>query len=302
MPSSELEKRRRRIYKGLPNLTVEDRESGAVAAMNSAYYWWFEYLKLSKNYWWLCKERHVLYAKSPKLIKVGEDFGGVFELDFNDWWIKVGSEIFVEQLDLPAVKQLDSSFSNRSVIQSDKVIVEIPLNMTEQTIKKQVLEIVRNQAQREIRRTTSARRKLAKLKRIRLDVLEKARDIWCLNQIATLSAAGAKGFESVNSAKLSFYEIGKRVNLVESCMPKATDSIEVARKKRNGMKVAVKRMLLRADALIANAEIGLFPNFKHPPSMQCWTEPQQQKLDNVVMNGEWQPDMIAKLLERLARD
>ena len=302
MSASELEKRRRRIYKGLPSLTVEDRESGAVAAMNSAYYWWFEYLKLSKNYWWLCKERNVLYAKSPKLIKVGEDFGDVFELGFNDWWIIVGSEIFVEQLDLPAVKQLDSSLSNRSVIQSDKVIVEIPLNMTEQTIKKQVLEIVRNQVQREIRRTTSAKRKLAKLKRIRLDVLETARDIWCLNQIGLLASAGAKGFENVNPAKLSLYEIGKRVKLVESCMPKATDSIEVARKKRNGMKVAVKRMLLRADALIANAEIGSFPNFTLPQSLQCWTDLQQQKLDNAVIDGEWQPDIIAKLLERLTRD
>jgi len=302
MRSSELEKRRLRIYKGIPGLKAEDRESGAVAAMNSAYYWWFEYLKLSKNYWWLCKEMNVHYAKSPKLIKVGEDFGDVFELGFKEWWIKVGSEIFVEQLDLPAVKQLDAGLSNLSVIQTDKVIVEIPLNMTEQTIKKQVLEIVRNQAQREIRRTTTAKRKLAKIRRIRFDVLETARDIWCLNQIARLAAAGAKGFEHINPAKLSLYKIGVRVKLVESCMPKGTDSDEVERKKRNGMKVAVKRMLLRADALIANVEIGSFPNFTLPPSVQCWTDPQQQKLDNAVMNGEWQPEIIAKLLERLNRD
>jgi len=296
MPSSELEKRRRRIYKGLPNLKDEDRQDSANAAMNSIYYWWFEYLKLSNNYWWLCKGRNVLYAKSPKLIKEGEDFGDIFQLDFRQWWVKVGSELFVEQLDLPAVKKIDSNISNRSIIQNDKVIVEIPLNMTEQTIKKQVLEIVRNQAQRKIRRTTSAKRKLAKLKRIRIDVLETARDIWCLNQVAILATTGAKGFENVNPAKLSLYEIGKRTNLVESCMPKATDSIDASRRKRNGMKVAVKRMLSRADALIANAEIGIFPSFKSPCFEQCWSAPQQQQLDDAVMEGEWVPDVIATLL------
>jgi hypothetical protein len=296
MQVSELEKRRRRKYKGLPGLTVEDRESGAVVAMNSAYYWWFEYLKLSKNYWWLCKERNVLYAKSPVLVKVGEDFGDVFEQDFRDWWINVGSELFVEQLDLPAVKQLDSNFGNRSVVQNDKVIVEIPLNLTEQTIKKQVLEIVRNHTQREIRRTTSARRKLARLKRIRLDVLETARDVWCLNQIAKLASAGVVGFENVNTDKLSLYEIGRRLNLVESCMPKATDSVELARKKRNGMKVAVKRMLDRADALIANVELGLFPSFTNVKSQQFWTDIQQQKIDEAILAGEWMPDFIQKQL------
>jgi hypothetical protein len=61
------------------------------------------------------------------------------------------------------------------------------------------------------------------------------------------------------------------------------------RKKRNGMKVAVSRMLSRANALIANAEIGIFPSFAPVAKRERWTNEQQQELDAAIERGEWQP-------------
>ncbi|MTI64183.1 hypothetical protein [Methylophaga sp.] len=297
---SELEKHRRRIYKGMPGLHRIDREQEADAALNSAYYWWFEYLKLSKNYWWVCRGNNFKYTKSRILARTAEDFGDVFSLSFRDWWMKTGCELFVEQLELPKVKQVGRDGTQPSIVQADKVTVEIPLNLTEQTIKKQVIEIVRQQSKRHISRTTSAKRKLAKLKRVRLGVLEKARDVWCLNQIGLLAADNVKGFEGVSPAALSLYEIGKRTRLVESCMPKPTDGLELSRKKRNGMKVAVKRMLNRADALIANVDQGVFPSFNMPELEYCWTDAQQKLINQAVVNGEWVPEHLFKLKQALS--
>ena len=58
------------------------------------------------------------------------------------------------------------------------------------------------------------------------------------------------------------------------------------------MKVAVSRMLVRADALIANAEIGKFPSFDKVEPRKRWTEEQQQELDAAIARGEWQPPAI----------
>ena len=64
--------------------------------------------------------------------------------------------------------------------------------------------------------------------------------------------------KSVKGTK-SLYQFGKDMRLVASCMPKPNDSRDRAAKKVNGMKVAVSRMLLRANNLIENAAIGTFP-------------------------------------------
>jgi hypothetical protein len=87
-------------------------------------------------------------------------------------------------------------------------------------------------------------------------------------------------------------------------MPKPTDGEEMEHKKRNGMKVAVSRMLSRANALIANAEIGKFPSFELVVKRERWTEEQQRELDAAIERDEWQPraldiDYFRRKCERL---
>jgi hypothetical protein len=49
---------------------------------------------------------------------------------------------------------------------------------------------------------------------------------------------------------------------------------------------------VRADALIANAEIGKFPSFDKVEPRKRWTDEQQRQLDAAVARGEWQPPAI----------
>ena len=58
---------------------------------------------------------------------------------------------------------------------------------------------------------------------------------------------------------------------------------DVTAMKRNAMKVAVSRMIKRADALIANVEVGIFPSYEAVEFRQRWnnlTHPRKE-------NGNW---------------
>jgi hypothetical protein len=56
--------------------------------------------------------------------------------------------------------------------------VEIPLNLTEATIGKQVKKLLRNHPSREVERRSSAKRPLAKFTGIRSDLLQLAHMTW----------------------------------------------------------------------------------------------------------------------------
>ena len=87
----------------------------------------------------------------------------------------------------------------------------------------------------------------------------------------------------------SLYQIGKELRLVRTCMPQPTDNAERAAKRVNGMKVAVSRMLVRANNLAANAAVGVFPSVQPLDTPIVWRPPQQQKMAEAVAAGLWQP-------------
>jgi hypothetical protein len=72
-------------------------------------------------------------------------------------------------------------------------------------------------------------------------------------------------------------------------MPQVTDNAERAAKRVNGMKVAVSRMLVRANNLAANAAIGVFPSVQTLDAPIVWRPAQQQKMAEAVAAGLWQP-------------
>lgn len=72
-------------------------------------------------------------------------------------------------------------------------------------------------------------------------------------------------------------------------MPAATDDMERAAKRVNGMKVAVSRMLTRANDLIANAAAGTFPVVQPLKVPVVWRPAQQQRLDQAIASGQWRP-------------
>ncbi len=72
-------------------------------------------------------------------------------------------------------------------------------------------------------------------------------------------------------------------------MPQVTDNAERAAKRVNGMKVAVSRMLARANNLAQNAAVGTFPSVQPMTEPIVWRRTQQQRLEEAVAVGQWQP-------------
>jgi hypothetical protein len=250
---------------------------------------------LSKDYWWVCKQQGKTLDK--ELNAMWRDFGDVYRFDFEYWWRHKGRDIFVEQIKLPHVKKLDEYFSNVSPTRENYLIVEIPLNLSERTIARQVLAQIRQHPNRVTEtknqrgRVSNAKRPLAKLVGVRKDILKRAHEIWCVNHLVKLAKQEGSTIGAPFN-KMTTHQMGVGFRLVRNCMPKAGDGIIFGKKKRNGMKVAVSRMLARADALIANAEIGRFPSLTKVGLRQRWTEQQQKELDAAVARGEWQPPSV----------
>lgn len=273
------------VFKGMRRFSYRRDELLLNDAERSPYFWWWSYLRLSKDYWWVCQRKGV--ADDPRLREMYRDFGKVYEMTFEQWWDKRGISLFSEQLALPSVRQLNANDLQLSRGIDQHLLLEIPLNLTEKTIISQVRKLIRLHPDREVQRTSTAKRKLAKMIGIRQDVIESAYAVWCLYYESrdgrTVDKVG-----QVTGTK-SLYQIGKELRLVRTCMPQPTDDKERAAKRVNGMKVAVSRMLARANNLIENAAVGTFPSIQTIKEPIVWRPVQQQRLEEAVSAGQWRP-------------
>lgn len=274
------------VFKSMRRLRHANREEQLADARKSPYFWWWSYLRLSKDYWWLC-HRSSQICQDERLRKVRRDFGNVYSMPFDEWWLEFGCHLFAEQVALPSVRQIDLRRLDISPNTDDHIVLEIPLRLTERTITRQVLKLVREHENREVKRVSNARRPLCKLTGVRLDVLQIAQQVW-QRHYETRFADTPVGIGQAKGSK-TLYQIGLEFRLVKSCMPRPGDSIEIARKKVNGMKVGVSRMLNRANCLIANAEIGLFPCFDTVEQQKRWPRRNQAAFDEAITAGLWRP-------------
>ena len=208
-------------------------------------------------------------------------------MTFEQWWDKRGVALFSEQVALPAVRQVNPHDMELSRDLEKHLLLEIPIHLTERTIISQVRQFLRQHPEREVQRISSAQRKLAKLVGIRQDVIESAFDVWRLHQ----QSRDGRQVEKIGQTQgnKSLYQIGKELRLVRTCMPAPTDGKERAAQKVNGMKVAVSRMLLRANNLIDNAAVGTFPSIQALREPIVWRPAQQQKLAEAMASGLWRP-------------
>jgi hypothetical protein len=273
------------VFKGMRRYRYYEPQHSLTDALRSPYIWWWRYLRMSKNYWWVCQRRGAV--GDERLRSMYRDFGDVYGSSFQDWWLRRGVNLFMEQKALARVRALDANDLRLSREQEDHLLLELPVFMTEQTILKQVRELLRNHERRHVERRSSAKRALAKYVGLKQDVIEIARQVW-----QTSYEAQDPNIEyqmGKPQGNKSLYQIGKELRLVASCMPQTGDTIERTRKRVNGMKVAVTRMLRRADNLIANAETGVFPSVAAPREPIQIRQAQQVKLEESVKAGFWRP-------------
>lgn len=273
------------VFKGMRRFRYRRDELLLNDAERSPYFWWWSYLRLSKDYWWVCQRKGV--ADDPRLREMYRDFGKVYEMTFEQWWDKRGISLFSEQLALPSVRQLNANDLQLSRGIDQHLLLEIPLNLTEKTIISQVRKLIRQHPERAVLRTSTAKRKLAKMVGIRQDVIESAYAVWRL-YFESRDGRSVDKVGQVTGTK-SLYQIGKELRLVRTCMPQPTDDKERAAKRVNGMKVAVSRMLARANNLIENAAIGTFPSIQTIKDPIVWRPAQQQRLKEAVSAGQWRP-------------
>lgn len=273
------------VFKGMRRFRYRRDDLLLNDAFLSPYYWWWAYLRLSKDYWWVCQRRGV--ADDQRLREMYSDFGKVYEMTFEQWWDKRGVALFSEQVALPAVRQVNPHDMELSRDLEKHLLLEIPIHLTERTIISQVRQFLRQHPEREVQRISSAQRKLAKLVGIRQDVIESAFDVWRLHQ----QSRDGRQVEKIGQTQgnKSLYQIGKELRLVRTCMPAPTDGKERAAQKVNGMKVAVSRMLARANNLIDNAAVGTFPSIQALREPIVWRPAQQQKLAEAMAAGLWRP-------------
>ena len=284
-----MEQTGRPVFKGLRRLRYADAAEEIKDAWASPYRWWWSYLRLSKDYWWVCQQKGE--TLDSDLRAMWQDFGDVFSSSFNDWLRKQGRMLFAEQMRLPHVRKINDQASNLNPNADGHLLIEIPLNLTERTISRQVLALLRAETKRKVKPASKSARQLCKLRGIRMEVLETAHNVWCLTQLIDQAKQPrsklGKPFNAMTSQQL-----GIALRLVRSCMPKPTDSEDVERRRRNGMKVAVSRMLTRANALIANAEIGNFPSVEPVAHRKRWTAKQQKALDAAIEAGKWRSPAV----------
>ena len=273
------------VFKGMRRFRFRQDAALLQEAARSPYYWWWAYLRLSKDYWWVCK-RHGS-ADDLRLRAMYRDFGKVYEMTFEQWWDRHGVRLFSEQVALPAVRQINPRDQHLTKDLDMHLLLEIPIHLTERTIIAQVRKLIRQHPERAVDRVSTAQRKLAKLIGIRQDVIESAHAVWRAYHESRDGRQTDKIGQTTGSKSL--YQIGKELRLVKSCMPAVTDDAKRAAMRVNGMKVAVSRMLTRANNLVDNAAVGVFPSVQREPTPIVWRPAQQQRLAEAVAAKLWRP-------------
>lgn len=270
------------FYKGISGFTARSHFELLTKAAASPYRWWFEALRCSKDYWWTCKQRGK--TLDPDLKRVWKAFGDVFSVEFADWWIRIGYALFQEQVSPPSIQRVDAMTVRDYLRNPKRILLSVPTDISERTLKKQFLDVLRTLEDRKIREG-DAEFKLLKTKGIRMKVMESALSVW--HKRWQLDYGKAHPMPGVLHSKLSLYDIGADLGISPRHKRKAGEPLAARILKERVMRVAVIRMTKRAEALMANAEIGLFPSYAKVKPRKRWTAEQAKALEKAVAAGQW---------------
>jgi hypothetical protein len=113
----------------------------------------------------------------------------------------------------------------------------------------------------------------------------KSAELWLTHQLEVEMHAGS-------NKKPTLWELGERIGVSEPQTTHDSDSQEVKVQKRNGMKVTVSRMLKRANALIANVEIGKFPSYDVVESADRWAQEQMRDINRPSLMYAWETHLL----------
>jgi hypothetical protein len=278
------------FYKGISGFTARSHYELLELAAQSPYRWWFEALRCSKDYWWVCKQKGK--TLDPDLKRVWQAFGDVLSTDFAEWWIHVGYALFQEQMSPPKIERVHEESVRDQLRNRERMLLSIPLNISEVSLKKQFLEIIREIEDRKIRKG-DAQFQLLKVKGIRMKVLESAVRVWHMRSMLDYEKAHLSTDQQ--PLKMDLYDVGAELGISPQHKRRAGEPEKARILKERVMRVAVIRMTNRAEALIANAEIGQFPSYDQIKPRKRWTLEQKKAMDKALSDGKWMPPGISEI-------
>ncbi len=228
--------------------------------------WWWEYLRLSKDYWFLCQ---TCAEGKPEtfdetLAQLFIDFGNVHEGTFEDWWRSKGSAVFAEQQLPPRVEQITSVESAIAGNRAGKILVEIPLQLTRETVQNQISEILdlySDQRPRHRYETSTSKYPIEPVL-TRMKVIQQAHEVYCLHRELiekpkALARLGIGRDLTEHDNKANLFRIGK----VYGLSPQNTSLVGMPQdvdKRTKKMRSEVRRVIDRAETLLSYVEAGRF--------------------------------------------
>ena len=285
--------------KSLPTFrfTKKEFELELSEAQTSVYRWWYEYLRLSRDYWFLCKVSHgrAVQTTDKRFAEIYNDFGDIFKLPFGSWWKSRGRKVFRESAAPRKVRVLNPR-SPELESSGDKwgsLVVEIPLSLSRRQILRQVgKEITARQEKRpgNLLATSTAKYPVNPV-RFKIPTLQTMHEVYCLNRELIVrpnfyeNLKKAEGFKR-QSLQVDQFRIGKILHLNRDAEKLHGDNTAVSRKK-NVMRATVSRYIARAEHLIANVELGRFPDFSPVTDSGMMRFTQKQREMQEILEEEW---------------
>ena len=270
----------RPVQKGIGQLYFRTIEEELEKAKTSVRRWWWEYLRLSKDYWLICQTSSSLNnprVADEKMRWIYRKFGDIYKTDFESWYRTTGSRIFSEQEDLPKVTEIESDFSNLRETRDGRLLVDIPLSLSQATINRQINRLLKQHEDERLNNRLEMSKSQFPINpvRYRLHTLQKMHEVWCLHRELIAKPVALGQATDKYSTKGDLFRIGKVLRLSPANENPADDPY-IHHKRLNIMRVTVSRFLNRANLLIDNVEQGTFPVFKKTQKREIFTSKQRE--------------------------
>lgn len=291
------------FFKAIDGYTARTRYELMCKAAQSPYRWWYETLRCSQDYWRMCQTGGK--SSDQRLRAVWDGFGDVFSGNFVTWWCNRGHQLFSEFRPLPQIEVLNPRDLGRSSLDVGYIWVSLPMMNPDKLLKVQFNELLRQHRERTLLKSSSAF-PLAKTSRIRIGVIEEALNVWLRRQSGARFDGNPPNVRERETTSL--YELGARLGLSPQHKIRPGESDAIKRWKKQVMRQAVIRATARAQALIANAEIGVFPSYAAVPERDRWAlKPRDAgAFQRALKKGFWSPPGISTFnvssYERMLRD
>ena len=293
--------------KGIGSYRSESAEQEAARAALSVRRWWWEFLRLSKDYWLACQttKGRIASNRDREFARVYRDFGNIYDCTFEQWWIDQGAYIFHEETEAPKVREVEGNYRSfeRQRQREGKILIEIPIVLTKRTVQRYVGKILkRHEEQRpaNVLETSTSRYPINPV-RYQLQTLQRMHEVWCLHRELILKPRALGLKPDPRQEKNDLFRIGKLLNLNYAYARPYEDEFEMRSNQRK-MRVIVSRYLRRANQLIANVERGLFPVYKNVELTESRFSRSQLEGHESLEEAWWNTDLFSKLTTKSAAD